>query len=137
MDKYKQYVEFVKILNIKDFYDISYEPTEDLNFNSNCPTINNSNTYIPTNINYRNTLIPTNSNNITLIPTSMYYNINDSNSFNNNSNFIIIITTTLSSIMFLICSYIMYKLYRVKYYRLNKKKSIDNFGTNLNEIIDF
>lgn len=30
----------------------------------------------------------------------------------------------------------MYKLYRLKF-RLNKKKSIYNFGTKLNEIIDF
>jgi hypothetical protein len=129
MDKYKQYVEFVKILNIKDFYDISYdisyEPTENLKFNSNCPTINNSNTFIPTNINNSNTFIPTN----------MYYNNNDSNTFNNN-NFIIIITTSLSSVIILICSFFMYKLYRLKF-RLNKKKSIENFGTKLNEIIDF
>jgi hypothetical protein len=121
MNTYKKYVEIIKIydgLEIKDKSEIddsTYEPTEWNIYYTKCPTTNN-NSFFPS-INKSN-------------------NINNISNKNNSDKNIIIITTTVSSVIVIILSYILYKLYYFKY-KLNKKESCNNFGTELNQITDF
>jgi len=81
------------------------------------------------------TKYPTINNNYFFPSINKSNNINNISNKNNNDKNIIIITTTLLCVV-LITSYITYKLYYFKY-RLHKKNSIDNFGTELNQITDF
>lgn len=110
MNNYKKYVkELILYDNIYDnIYDNTYEPTESQIITTHCPSIKN-NTRIPNITNYKN-----------------------DNEINNT---IIIIPCILSIITTIIITYIFYKFY---YLKKNKKQfSDDNFGTQLENIIDF
>jgi len=94
-----------------DIYDITEEPTEFITIKTNCPSIKNTSTP---------TVIPIIQNNT-----------------NDNENIFIIVFPTVFSLIIII--FIVYKLYYLK----NKIKKItkfplhENFGTDLNNIVDF
>jgi hypothetical protein len=109
MNTYKKYVREL------DIYNITEEPTEFVTFKTNCPTIQNKSTP---------TLLPIN-------------NISNINNNTNDNNIIIIVFPTIIS--FIIIIFIIYRLYYLKN-KIKKNSNVlldDNFGTDLNNIVDF
>lgn len=94
-----------------DIYDITEEPTEFITTKTNCPSIKNNTTPSVVHIIQNNT--------------------------NDNENIFVIVFPTVFSLIIII--FIVYRLYYLK----NKIKKItkvpldENFGTDLNNIVDF